>query len=291
MLAILLNVIGPVALVAFIGWMWGLAEQPFDAKTFSMIATFVGTPCLIVDSLSTSGLSADSLIVTGVGATLCTLLALAAGYGLVRLSGQSMSTYLPASTFSNCGNIGLPLALFAFGKDGLALAIAYLAVHGFFNFTIGQALAAGKFSFRDTMFSPLLWATLLGATLSVTGAALPLAVGRAAHILGGLTIPMMLLALGYSLNSLQVKALGWPIAFSALRLFGGFAIGWAVALVLGLTGVARGVIVIESAMPVAVYNYMFAARYDNKPEDVAGLVVLSTLLSLVTLPGFLLTVM
>ena len=94
-----------------------------------------------------------------------------------------------------------------------------------------------------------------------------------------------------SLTKLRATSLDWPLAFSALRLVGGFAIGWGVALALGLTGTARGVLVIESAMPVAVYNYMFAARYDNRPEDVAGLVVVSTVLSLGALPLFLWTVM
>ncbi len=291
MLDILVDVIGPIAVVALIGWMWGRARQPFDTLSFSMVASYVGTPCLIVDSLATSGLRADGLAAMGLGATLCTLLALAAGFLLVIVSRQPVSTYLPASTFANCGNIGLPLALFAFGKEGMALAIAYLSVHGLFNFVIGQALAAGRFSLRETLVSPLLWATALGAVLSATGTALPLSVGRAAHILGGLTIPMMLLALGYSLTKLRVTSLAWPLAFSALRLLGGFAIGWGVALALGLTGVARGVLVIESAMPVAVYNYMFAARFDNRPEDVAGLVVLSTILAIGALPAFLLTVM
>ena len=76
---------------------------------------------------------------------------------------------------------------------------------------------------------------------------------------------MMLLALGYSLTKLKVKALAWPLAFSAPRLIGGFAIDWGVALALGVTGASRGVMVIESAMPAAVYNYMFAARFNNRP--------------------------
>jgi len=102
---------------------------------------------------------------------------------------------------------------------------------------------------------------------------------------------MMLLAFGYSLKQRRVTSLAWPLAFSALRLFGGFAIGWVVAAALGMTGVERGVLVIQSAMPVAVYNYMFAARYNNRPEDVAGLVVLSTGLSIGALPVFLWTIM
>jgi malate permease and related proteins len=290
MLRILLDVIGPVALVAFIGFVWGLAKRPFDTMSFSMVATYVGTPCLVIDALGSSGLKIHTLADMGLGSALCVASALAAGFLLVKVSGQPLSTYLPASTFANTGNMGLPLALFAFGQQGLALAIAYFVVHAVFTFTIGQALAARRFSLTETLVSPLVWATLAGGALSVTGTQLPPTLARAAHILGGLTIPMMLLALGYSLTRLRVKALTWPLAFSALRLVGGFAIGWGVALAFGATGAPRGVMVIESAMPAAVYNYMFAARFDNRPEDVAGLVVLSTLMAVVLLPVFLWTV-
>ncbi len=291
MFEILLDVIGPVALVVFLGLLWGLAKRPFDTMSFSMIATYIGTPCLVINSLGSSGLKLRTLADMGLGSALCVSSALAVGFLLVKVSGQPLSTYLPASTFANTGNMGLPLALFAFGQKGLALAIAYFAVHAILTFTIGQALAARRFSVRETLVSPLVWATAAGAALSVTGSQLPPTLGRAAHILGGLTIPMMLLALGYSLTKLKVKALAWPLAFSALRLVGGFAIGWGVALSLDATGTPRGVMVMESAMPVAVYNYMFAARFDNRVEDVAGLVVLSTLMSVVFLPVFLLTVM
>ena len=211
---------------------------------------------------------------------------------LVTVSRQPVSTYLPASTFANCGNIGLPLALFAFGKDGLALAIAYLAVHGVFNFVIGQALAAGRFSFRETLFSPLLWATALGAALSVTGsAAAPVARPRRPHprrpdhpddAAGARLVADQAQR---DLAQMAARVLGAEARSAALRSDGASRSRSA------LTGTARGVLVIESAMPVAVYNYMFAARYNNRPEDVAGLVVVSTLLSLGALPLFLSTVM
>ena len=219
------------------------------------------------------------------------LLALALGAATVAAARQSYSAFLPASTFSNCGNVGLPLALFAFGPKGLSLAIAYFAVHGVFTFTIGQGLASRRFSLVDVLISPLIWATLLGATLSVTGLALPDFIGRAMHILAGVTIPMMLLALGYSLTQLKVTSWVWPVTLSLVRLFGGFAIGWLVAWAFGLEGATRGVLILESSTPVAVYNYMFAARFDNRPEDVAGMVVVSTFLSIPLLPLFLWTLM
>ncbi len=45
--------------------------------------------------------------------------------------------------------------------------------------------------------------------------------------------------------------------------------------------------VLQSAMPVAVFNYLFAQRYARAPEEVAGLVVVSASLSFVTLPVLL----
>ena len=55
-----------------------------------------------------------------------------------------------------------------------------------------------------------------------------------------------------------------------------------------LEGVARGVLILQCAMPSAVLNYIIAARYDRKPDEIAGLVVGSTFVSLATLPLLLL---
>jgi predicted permease len=53
---------------------------------------------------------------------------------------------------------------------------------------------------------------------------------------------------------------------------------------LGLEGAARGVLIVQSSMPVAVFAYLFAVRYERKPEEIAGAVVISTVLSFLTLP-------
>jgi predicted permease len=70
-----------------------------------------------------------------------------------------------------------------------------------------------------------------------------------------------------------------------VRLGLGTAGGWAVAaLLFPHDHLARGVVIIQSAMPVAVFNYLFAAIYRNDPEEVAGMVLTSTLLALFWLP-------
>jgi predicted permease len=143
----------------------------------------------------------------------------------------------------------------------------------------------------DVVRMPIIWAIFAALLLLWTGWSLPPIVQRSLGLLGGITVPLMLMSLGYSLASLKITSWKRSMIFALARLIGGFAIGWGVAWLLGLDGLARGVIVIQSSMPPAVLNYLWAARYNNEPEEVAGVVVLSTFISLAFLPVFLWTVM
>ena len=75
------------------------------------------------------------------------------------------------------------------------------------------------------------------------------------------------------------------------RLAMGVAVGFAIADLFDLGGAARAIVIIQSAMPVAVSSYLFAVKFDRKSEEVAGMVVVSTALSFVTLPFLLLLVL
>ena len=290
-IGILIDVVGPVFLCALVGYIWARRGTPFDTAFIARLVTAIGTPCLVVDSLTTSGLTTAALAQIALGAAMCLTLALTCGYLLVKALRLQVSLYLPSLTFSNTGNMGLPVTLFAFGPPGLALAIAFFTIASLVNFTVGQAIAAKGLRLRDLLTMPLIWAVVLSIGMQLTGLALPNMVTRAVHILAGITVPLMILSLGYSLARLKISSFNRAFVLSLARLIGGFAIGWAVSLVLGLDGMARGVVVAQSCMPSAVYNYMFAERYGSNAEEVAGLVVLSTLLSLLFLPLFLSTVM
>jgi predicted permease len=102
--------------------------------------------------------------------------------------------------------------------------------------------------------------------------------------MAGLTIPLMLLTLGVSLARLRVPRFSRSLLVALARMGLGFGAGLAVAHVFGLDGVARGVLILDASMPVAVFNYLLAERYDRAPDEVAGAVVVSTLLSFGTLP-------
>ena len=289
--SILIDVVGPVFLVAFVGYVWSRRGAPFDPRFIALMVTSVATPSMVIDSLSTSGLQTGALGAIALASLLCHALSLGAGWLFVRAVGQTTTVFLPALTFPNTGNMGLPLGMFAFGQPGLALSIGYYAVASLLQFTVGQSIAAKQIDPRALLRMPLIWAIAFGLFLALTGLQLPNVASRGLHILGGLMVPLMLLSLGHSLARLRFSSLGRGLMFSTARLFGGFAIGWLVATMLGLDGLARGVVVVQSSMPSAVYNYMFAERFGNQPEEVAGVVVVSTLMAIPLLPIFMWTVM
>jgi predicted permease len=83
---------------------------------------------------------------------------------------------------------------------------------------------------------------------------------------------------------LKAHNLPRALGLGAARLVISFAVALSVSFALGLTGVARGVLVLQGAMPAAVFSYLFAARYDRDADDIAGIVLVSTLLGALSLP-------
>jgi len=117
---------------------------------------------------------------------------------------------------------------------------------------------------------------------------MPEALARTIELLAGMAIPLMLLTLGYSLGSFRVRRPGIAAGMAVFRLALGFAVGIAVVEFFSLSGTMRGVIIVESAMPVAVFIYLLAARYDRHPEDVAGAILISTVLAFLLMPALIL---
>jgi predicted permease len=213
------------------------------------------------------------------------------GLVTLRLSRLSPNSFLPALMFPNTGNMGLPLALFAFGNEGLALAVVYFACTSTLQFTLGISLASGSMSVSRLLRTPAIYAVVVSLLILTMGWEVPRWVDNTMGILGGLTIPLMLLTLGVSLAQLHVAAIGRNTVLAAVRLVGGFLIGLTIATAFDLPRVAAGVLIIQSSMPVAVFNFLFAKQYGRAYADVAAMVVISTMLSFVMLPLLVLFVL
>jgi predicted permease len=265
--------------------------MPFDNEFTTSLSSNIAMPCLIVATLARLEVGPEAFSQMALAGLVTVVATIVVAAVALKLVGYSQSVYLPSLVFGNTGNIGLPLCLFAFGEEGLALAIVFFTVFLVIQFTFGIWVSAGHSSIRILLRTPLVWAALVGMSLQQLGISLPIWIGNSVVLIGDLAIPLMLLTLGVSLAKLKVTSLGRSVALSVGRLVIGLAVGLAVAELLGMEGAARGILILESTMPVAVLNYLFAARYNRSPEEVAGLVLVSTTISFITLPGLLLLVL
>jgi predicted permease len=280
-------IILPVLVVPGIGFIWAKSGNTFDNRFITQLVTNIGTPALTADALTRIHMETSTLLEMAGLTVLCFLGFALLGAIVLRVMGLANHSYLPALMFPNTGNMGLPLALFAFGDEGLAFAVVFFAISITAQFTIGMSLAAGSFSIGRLLRMPMIYAIAAALFVLATGTEVPPYIGNTLQLLGGLTIPLMLLALGVSLAQLRVTRLPRNLFLSLVRLVGGAAIGFLVGYFSGASDLAIGVLMIQSTMPVAVFNYLFAQYYSREPADVASMVVITTALSFVTLPVLL----
>ena len=285
------TVIAPIFICVLLGFSWARLGYPYEQQFVSNLVSSVGAPCLIVGTLSKVGLSTtyfNEIVVSTV--MVLSLSALIAAVGL-RIFGLSIRAYLAPLVFPNTGNIGLPLCLFAFGEEGLAMGIGIFLLMAFSHFSVGIAVVSGTQSLNKLIRSPIILSALFAISLVYTQTQLPDWLTNTLTMLGNMSIPLMLITLGVSLDHLKVKSFFLSTYLAVGRLLIGVGIGLLVCNLLELEGALRGAVIIQSAMPAAVFNYLIAQRFDRAPEVVAGMVVMSTVIGFLTLPLLLLLVL
>jgi len=280
----LIAVIAPILICAGLGYTWvrkGL-DYPVDFVT-SMVMN-IGVPCLIISSFSKVDIDISKMTEIALATVVILVIMLVIGLALIRLTRLKTTTFLPSLLFPNIGNMGLPLCLFAFGETGLTLGLTVFLVVFTLQMSLGIMLVAGRGNLTGLIKQPVLWATAIALLLVIGDLDVPLWLANTTGILGGLTIPLMLITLGVSLAKLRVSDWKYSLLFSTVRVLGGFALAVLVAAWFGLQGTDRGVLILQSSMPVAVFNYLLALRYQREPGEVAGMVVISTLLAFALMP-------
>ncbi len=296
MISELFAILAPIMISVGAGFIWGKSGSDFPADFISRLVMNIGTPCLIISAMTKVEIQpavmgqvalATAIIMTAMGLL---------GWALLHWMKLEIATYLPPLVFPNNGNMGLPLCLFAYGQTGLALALGSFMVMMVATFTVGLLIVAnseGGIFKRMTAIAqqPVIYAMAIAVLLLITHTQLPRWITNTLDLLGGIAIPLMTLALGVSLATLKIHFWKRSLFFSVIRVGGGLLLGFIVCELMGLTGVSRNVVLLQSAMPVAVFNYLLALRYGHKPEEVAAMVLVSTLLAFVGLPFLLIAIL
>ncbi|NAW34007.1 AEC family transporter [Halomonas alimentaria] len=284
MLAELFAVMAPVLTGAGLGYLWIRLGQPYPVEFVTRLVFNIGTPALIIASLANAEIEAGNVGRTMLAAALVIMAMAAATPLMARLLGKEWRVVLAPMMYPNTGNMGLPVVLYAFGSAGFAYGITVMVTVSLFQFTVGSVMASRDNPLRTLVRTPTVYAIVISLTLLLTDTALPLWLANSVDLISGFTVPLMLITLGVSLASIQVRSLKSGVGFSLLRIPVAAALAWGIGSLLELPAMAQGILVLQMSMPVAVFNYLFAQKARREPEYVASLVFCSTLLSLLYLP-------
>ena len=277
------DVIIPVFLIVAIGYGYGRRARP-DLSTFNRIALDVLAPMLMYSVMASKAFVITDHLPLLLGGAVVILGGGLLAWPMARAFGVQPRTLVPVVMFNNCGNLGLPLALLAFGAEQLGAAVALFAVSNLLHFSVGARITSRMARTRDLMTSPLMIATLLGLVSALTGLRPPDVVLSGLKLLGDAIIPMMLFALGVRLTSLTRQGLAMGMLGALARPILGLAIGIPLAWALGLEGVARAQLLLFAALPPAVMQFMLAERYHQEPEKVGAMIMLGNALAVVFVP-------
>ena len=274
----------PVFLLVAAGFLFAHWKK-ISLTSVTEIIVYLGTPSLVFGSLASKPLQPADIAVLFTG-----ILIIFAGVGLlIRLyffcfRFRSRGFALP-TLFMNAGNMGIPLALFAFGQAGFQRATLMFVMITFLQYSLGIYILNGHSNWTEIFRLPLIYAAVAGLCVNLAQIKIPELLLQPVTMLGQATIPIMLISLGYRLH--QVESLQWGHALGGalLRIVGGFVSANIAAHLIGAEGVNRQVLLLYGSLPAAVVNFILTEKYRQDPGLAASIVVLSTLISVVTVPA------
>lgn len=280
----ILAIIFPVFAIVAVGYLYARRRQDTDMSSGNRINMDIFTPALIFDYMSGSSYALSDYLYLSIG---CILVVLGSGviaWPFARLMGYQWKTLVPPMMFNNCGNMGLPLVALTFGEVMLPAAILMLAISNLLHFMVGQQLVTQHWTPRSVFTNPMILATFCGIAVSISGTEIPETLRQPIHMLGLISIPLMLFSLGVRMIDIDFR--NWKISLlgSLLRPLSGLAIALPFVFLAPLPQSQVSLLILFSILPPAVLNFMVAERYGQEPHQVASIVLLGNLASFMVIP-------
>ncbi len=283
MLLRIVEILLPIFAIVAVGFFYGRKHRP-EMAVANRINLDVFLPALVFSTLAgkSYALREDGLL--ALAALLAILLPGLLAWLVARFIGVSPRTFVPPMMFNNSGNIGLPVALLAWGEGAMPVAVVFFLVVNLLHFSLGVRMLDPHAKLLGLWRIPVLAAALAGLAIGLLQLTLWPPVMMAIKLMGDISIPLVLFALGVRMTNVSLS--DWKLGFFAamFRPLAGMAAAWGVIVVLGLTGRDAAMLLVFGGLPPAVLNFMFAERYHQEPARVASMVLLGNLVALVVLP-------
>lgn len=279
----MLEIIIPVFMIVSVGYFYARRYRP-DMGVFNRIALEVCTPMLTYSALASRTFEIERYLPLLTGGALLIFGAGLLAWPLALLTRQSPRTLVPVVMFNNCGNMGLPLALLAFGPQHIGAAVALFSMSNLIHFSIGSRITSAHARTLDLLRSPMMLAAFLGFVSAWAEVRPPQVLLTGMKLMGDAALPMMLFALGARLSAFELRGLHSGLLGALARPIVGLVAAWPLVIWLGLEGTARAQLLLFAALPPAVLQFMLADRYQQEPEKVAAMVMLGNVMALIFVP-------
>ena len=283
MIARILGIILPVFVVILVGYFYARRFRP-DMSQVNHLSMLILGPALIFSALASKefDLAANVWLIAGsVGVVVGSgLLA----WPVAHFMKVDYRTLVPTAMFNNCGNMGLPLAVLAFGQPGFSAMVALFTISNLLQFTVGIRIIDHHAKLWQFLRNPMVWATALGFAFALTRPPMPDWAYFGIKMVGDALIPVMLISLGVRL--FEVRWNDWHIGVigGILCPVTGIAMALALAPLLGLSEIQRGLLILFGALPPAVLNFMVAEQMRQEPAKVASIVLIGNVMSVIFVP-------
>ncbi|MBA7505463.1 hypothetical protein ES706_04130 [subsurface metagenome] len=287
LIEVLLKLVSKVFVFVFIGYLIGKVKVEFVKPLISVViegSLYVLIPFFFLLSMWES--SADLLIARNV-ALIAAAVVIACGlmaYLFSTLSGVEFRQICLPIMFMNAIYLPIPINTLFFGKEGMTYSVIYSLIAGLLHFTLGIYLVSRKEHFLEIIKMPMIYAALAGIVLNQARVGIPQVFLHVSQGLKVVALPAMVALVGYQLNFIGRRHLKLANVGVILRMGGGFLVALILVRLLNFSGPGASVVLISSAMPSAVLTYIFAKKYEADADFAAGMILVGTLLSIVTIP-------
>ncbi len=283
----ILEIVFPVIALAALGYCWGFWKK-LDPKVLAELVLFLLAPAVMFDALARQNIDTRQLIQAITVSLIIHIIPGSIAWVISRAAGIRHRIFIPGILIMNAVSLPYPLALLAFGEEGLSQVVLLSIPNVFITFTAGIYLHGGKNMSTEPFRMPALWAGIAGLVVALAAIPVPRFLLRFTQMTGRGMFPVELFTLGYRLRSIRFSDLKFSLMVAGLRIGLGFATAWVVAYFLALEGTPRAALFLISCSPPAVLNYIFAERYSNEGSLGASVVFTGILMSVVTTPLVLL---
>ena len=277
------SIVFPVFAIVVAGFLYGRRHLP-DMAAANKLNMDIFTPALIFSVLSAENFDISHYGELALGAAFIVLGSGLLAWPVSRLSGYDPKTFIPPVMFTNSGNMGLPLAVFAFGENALPAAVMLFIVENTLHFTVGSKILDRGAPLRMIFRLPMLIATLAGLFMSLLQWNMPAVIATPIEMVGQIAIPLMLFSLGVRLTAIDYTDWQVGVVSAITTPLTGVLLALVYNALFPVPASQYALFILFGALPPAVLNFMVAEKYRQEPARVASIVMLGNLASIITVP-------